>query len=132
MEALSSEIKFFTPWLDVFNKPRISLKDSVFNFFNSSDLMNYPKNNQEFYDKFSNLTSLKDFCIESGLLEPRSICPNCRSSDNKVVIYMGNIYHRSSLNKCSRRWSARNNAFNFDKSSNISYYFFTIMTYKYK
>ena len=82
--------------------------------------MPYPKTNHEFYHLFSNLTKLKDFCIEYGLLEPKSICPGCKSRHNKLVFYKNNIYYRCSINKCQRRWSARNNLFNFDKKSNIS------------
>jgi len=84
--------------------------------------MNYPSNNLEFYHQFSNLSRLKDFCLENGLLEKKSVCPSCKSTDNKIVIYRGNIYYRFCLNKCQRRWSARNNIFSFNKKSNLSFF----------
>ena len=85
-------------------------------------MASFPKTNSDFYNLFSNLKRLKDFCIDFGLLDSKSKCPGCGSEENKLVFYKEKIYYRCCLAKCVRRWSARNNVFNFYNKSNISYF----------
>ena len=82
------------------------------------------KTHDEFYQLIRDKDKFKEFLLINNLIGKSSICSNKNCSDptdNRLTVFEDNFVFKCNFRKCARRWSARNNIFNFIKCSNLKF-----------
>ena len=83
-------------------------------------MSDFPKTNEEFFKLIGNNNKFKDFLQSDNFIKKSSICSNkycIDPTDNKITFLKDNLFFKCNLEGCRRRWSVRNNIFNFIKCS---------------